>query len=877
MTRHRPTLLRAATTLFVAAAVLLTLLIANGATPSPSSAGPGALGAEPQLDLAADASGFTPGNIISDNLFFDGRAMSAGDVQIFLNAKGAACVAGEMPCLRNYKQDTVNQPADAQCGGYRGASQESAATIIAKVGASCGINPRVLLVLLQKEQSLVSGTKPSLRQYTKATGFACPDTAPCNPAFKGFVSQVYFAARQFQYYVDNPGRYNYRAGRWNSIYYNPDPTCGKSSVYIENQATAALYIYTPYQPNAAALRAQYGTAPCGAYGNRNFWMYYTDWFGSTQSAGGNAIVARAVAADVPGLVGAPTGNVICGLREGGCFQPFQRGAIYWSPASEAHVIRGGIHQRWAGLGWETSRLGYPTSEERCGLKDGGCFQDFQHGAMYWSPGTGAHPVLGSVQKKWASTKWETGYLGYPTAAEKCGLAGKGCYQQFQGGRIYWSPDSGAHVMVSGDIWNAWKTGGYESGPLGYPDGEQICGLRDGGCFQDFQNGAMYWTASTGAQPVLGAIRDKWASTKWETGYLGYPTAAQQCGLTGEGCFQQYQGGRIYVSPASRASVMVTGPIWDLWGSQGYEKGVLGYPTGDQTCGLADAGCAQPFQKGTVYVSASHPARIVYGNVLTRYAAAGAQAGTLGYPVADTVCGLIDRGCFQDFEGGSIYTSTSAGTHTVLDGPVRTVWDSQRWETGPLGYPTRDLVCGLVRGGCGQLFQGGAVYTTPASGTRPIWGAIHRAWAAQGREGGQLGYPTSGETCGLPGARCRQFFEGGTIIFSPTTGTHVVRGAIGELWLRRPTLQAYPTSNEVCGLVRDGCFQKFEKAHIYWSPTTGAHAVSGKILSTWGAQGWERGSLGYPTGPAVTTSSTITQPFQGGTLVQNRSTGTVTRR
>ena len=858
---------------------LLTVLVVVGA----SLLSPVATSTPVQQAQAADARQFDPGNIISDAVFFDGRAMDAGAIQDFLRSKSpsscAAAATDGSPCLEDYRLNTTTVAPDGLCAGYQGAARESAATIIAKVAVSCRISPRVILVLLQKEMGFITSGNPTAKMYDRAAGYYCPDigTGWCHPDYAGLQKQLYNAGKQYQRYATYPKNYSYRAGFNNTIQWSVPSSCGTSVVHIQNQATAGLYNYTPYRPNQAALNAGYGTGDsCSAYGNRNFWLYFTDWFGSTQSAGGAAIAARAALPDAV-KIGRATSGTICGLIERGCFRAHEFGAIYWSPDTGAHLVLGAIHSRWAALGWEKSRLGYPVGSESCGLRDGGCFQDFQNGAMYWSPATGAQAVEGSVRKKWASTAWETGYLGYPTAAQKCGLVREGCYQQFQGGRIYWSTPSGAHVMVTGALWNHWGAQGYEGGPLGYPTGDQRCGLRDGGCFQDFEKATVYWSATTGAQPVLGAIRDKWASTTWETGYLGYPSAPQTCGLTGEGCFQQYQGGRIYVSPASRASVMVTGPIWDLWGSQGYEKGVLGYPTGDQTCGLADAGCAQPFQKGTVYVSASHPARIVYGNVLTRYAAAGAQAGTLGYPVADTVCGLIDRGCFQDFEGGSIYTSTSAGTHTVLDGPVRTVWDSQRWETGPLGYPTRDLVCGLVRGGCGQLFQGGAVYTTPASGTRPIWGAIHRAWAAQGREGGQLGYPTSGETCGLPGARCRQFFEGGTIIFSPTTGTHVVRGAIGELWLRRPTLQAYPTSNEVCGLVRDGCFQKFEKAHIYWSPTTGAHAVSGKILSTWGAQGWERGSLGYPTGPAVTTSSTITQPFQGGTLVQNRSTGTVTRR
>ena len=55
-------------------------------------------------------------------------------------------------------------------------------------------------------------------------------------------------------------------------------------MYIENKATALLYIYTPYQPNTAALAAGAGEGDsCSAYGNRNFSIIYTGWFGNPRS------------------------------------------------------------------------------------------------------------------------------------------------------------------------------------------------------------------------------------------------------------------------------------------------------------------------------------------------------------------------------------------------------------------------------------------------------------------------------------------------------------------------------------------------------------------------------------------------------------------
>src|SRR5206468_6618054 len=39
------------------------------------------------------------------------------------------------------------------------------------------------------------------------------------------------------------------------------------------------------------------------------------------------------------------------------------GAIYWKASAGAHIVMGDIRPRWASLGWERSRLGYPISDE----------------------------------------------------------------------------------------------------------------------------------------------------------------------------------------------------------------------------------------------------------------------------------------------------------------------------------------------------------------------------------------------------------------------------------------------------------------------------------------------------------------------------------
>jgi hypothetical protein len=247
--------------------------------------------ASPQLEPAADLSQFDPGNIITDGVFYDSGAMTAAQVQSFLDAKGARCsrLSGGPACLKDYVQTTPTRAADSYCTGkYVGASNESAAMIIKKVGLACDINPRVLLVTLQKEMGFITSSGPTSKMYTRAMGMGCPDNTggTCDSQYNGFFNQLYAASKQFQRYRANPTGYAHAPNRTNQVRYNPNPDCGSSSVYIENQATASLYNYTPYQPNKAALAAGYGTGnSCSAYGNRNFYNYFTDWFGSTQTGG----------------------------------------------------------------------------------------------------------------------------------------------------------------------------------------------------------------------------------------------------------------------------------------------------------------------------------------------------------------------------------------------------------------------------------------------------------------------------------------------------------------------------------------------------------------------------------------------------------------
>ncbi|WP_084077486.1 S-layer homology domain-containing protein [Demequina sp. NBRC 110057] len=286
---------------------------------------------------AQAASKFDAGMIISDQLFYDSKSMTATQVQAFLDKQVPTCHPekdsnpADVTCLKDYRQRTTKKSADAFCDGYAVKTQ-TAAQIIDGVARSCGISQKVLLVILQKEQSLVTHDWPSSFRYDKAMGYACPDTAPCDTQYSGFFNQVYMAAKQFKRYQANPNNYGYRAGRTNVISYYPNkPSCGTANVYIENQATAALYIYTPYVPNAAALAAGLGSGnSCSSYGNRNFFLFYTKWFGPTEGVSlyprlADAYSERGGEAALGAPIAAP---VWVAANGGGWYQKMAKGTLY---------------------------------------------------------------------------------------------------------------------------------------------------------------------------------------------------------------------------------------------------------------------------------------------------------------------------------------------------------------------------------------------------------------------------------------------------------------------------------------------------------------------------------------------------------------------
>jgi uncharacterized protein with LGFP repeats len=256
-----------------------------------------------------------------------------------------------------------------------------------------------------------------------------------------------------------------------------------------------------------------------------------------QMGGSRSVLGTAVSAELD-------------LKGGGQYQLFQHGAIYWPGSAGVYEIHGVMWDKYSAMGRQNGPLGLPTADVGVAARNG-VRDSFQGGFIYWSSQSGAHVVWGAISARWLGMGAENGPLGFPLTDELVTPDGRGRYNHFQGGSIYWTPQTGAHV-VWGSIRAEWAALGWERSALGYPLTDEMTTPDGRGRYNHFQGGSIYWTPQTGAHTVLGAIRDKWASLGWERSFLGYPTSDQYA--WNGGLRSNFQGGYIFWTARGGAQV-----------------------------------------------------------------------------------------------------------------------------------------------------------------------------------------------------------------------------------------------------------------------------------------------------------------------------------
>ncbi len=188
------------------------------------------------------AASFSPHLIISD-ADLQSAGMSVERIQRFLDDKG------NLGSIR----------ADDPWGNTKTAAQ-----IIYDAAKHWRISPQYLMVRMQIEQSLITGSVTQ-RRLDWATGYGvcdgCSKDDPRIQQYQGFFNQVNWAARKVRqsYLTDLENKGMTFTGWGPGI---TKRTGDNFDVTPANNATAALYTYTPYVYNA----------------NYNIWRFWNDWF-----------------------------------------------------------------------------------------------------------------------------------------------------------------------------------------------------------------------------------------------------------------------------------------------------------------------------------------------------------------------------------------------------------------------------------------------------------------------------------------------------------------------------------------------------------------------------------------------------------------------
>lgn len=248
------------------------------------------------------------------------------------------------------------------------------------------------------------------------------------------------------------------------------------------------------------------------------WPYIADALGVPEGDRGADCLPIGAIADATrsGIIGSCVNNEYD--IAGGKAEDFRGGTAYWTPNTGAHALFGAILAKYNGLGGPQGWLGFPKTGEITTPDGIGRYVHFEKGSIYWTPSTGAYAIPGDMFQAWGENGWENGDLKYPVAEAQ--QFGGGYVQKFQGGYLTRNPDGG-HNIVHGAIGAKYGELNTAASGLGYPKGNERA--INGGAFQEFEKGNIYWSPSTGAHVIYyGNIFNEWGKDRWEQGHLGWP-------------------------------------------------------------------------------------------------------------------------------------------------------------------------------------------------------------------------------------------------------------------------------------------------------------------------------------------------------------------
>jgi len=293
-------------------------------------------------------------------------------------------------------------------------------------------------------------------------------------------------------------------------------------------------------------------------------MFFTPATGPRSMMGAILDKYEALGGPAASDLGFPTANEVRGLAgpdsRVSTFSASDKPLIYWTADHGGFVVRGAINAAWDKLGSSGGALGVPTGDETF---DGElATQAFSGGKVSWNRLTKAFttvpPDLASkltdlqvpvdptadINMAWRAAGGPSGPLG-AKQGDQYPAGNDGLAQNFAGGKIFFSPASGANA-IEADILTKYESLGGPGGDLGFP----IANETDGGLktaskistFSAVDKPAIFWTADHGAFVVRGAVKAAWDKLLGATGKLGAPLGDQT--VIKDVITQKFAGGQI---------------------------------------------------------------------------------------------------------------------------------------------------------------------------------------------------------------------------------------------------------------------------------------------------------------------------------------------
>ncbi|OBK49533.1 LGFP repeat-containing protein [Mycobacterium sp. 1081908.1] len=350
-------------------------------------------------------------------------------------------------------------------------------------------------------------------------------------------------------------------------------------------------------------------------------------------------------------------------------------------------------------------------------------------ATLLAPAASASPIgdaEAAMMAAWEKAGGDTSPLGprkgdvYP--------AGDGFALDFDGGKMFYTTDTGAK-FVYGPILDKYESlGGPAGSDLGFPTINEVPGLAGPdsrvATFSASDKPVIFWTSDRGAFVVRGALNAAWDKLGSSGGVLGAPVGDES--YAGEVTSQKFSGGEISwnrktkeftTNPAALAdqlkglqvAIDPNAAINMAWRAAGGAGGPLGAKQGG-SYPIGGDGVAQNFAGGKVFFNPATGANALETDILAKYESLGGPAGSdLGFPTANEADGGIGPSSriatFAAADRPVIFWTADHGAF-VVRGAMKAAWDKLRGPSGKLGAPVGDqAVDGDV---VSQQFTGGKI-------------------------------------------------------------------------------------------------------------------------------------------------------------------------